>query len=87
MYWIVGKTTATHDYVLVSLKKCRKGWHQRLQRFNRPEKEIGNNNVDVDYICNETFESLFEWFKCDYRQYRLFDNYQNAESYLHEKMN
>lgn len=70
--FIVGKSIHDHKFVIVTLYSTEKGWCQR---------SADSKFHDVDYVSNEQIPDLLEWFKCDFFQYRMFENHLEALEY------
>lgn len=75
--FIVGKSIHDHKFIIVTLSSTEKGWRQR---------SADSKFHDVDYVSNEQIPDLLEWFKCDFFQYRMFENLSEALEYQAEKI-
>lgn len=73
-FFIVGKTAKTNETRFLSVKKTEKGWHQDSSHSDRC--------YDFDYISREQIPDLMNWFKCDFKHYRMFTNREDAQEYL-----
>ena len=74
-FHIVGKTVKDREFKLVSFSSTKNGWKQRCK----------SQFLNVDYVCNEDIPKLLEWFKCDYSQYRMFQDLSEAQEYIASK--
>jgi hypothetical protein len=75
--YIVGKHIRDNKYMLIKLEATNKGWHQTCD----------HRALDCEYVSNESIPQLLEWFKCEFFNYRIFQNQEEAAMYQDEKMN
>ena len=76
-FQIVGKSMTDKEWKILHLTSTGKGWMQICD-----DKSYIN-----DYVSNETIHELLEWFKCDFFQYRMFEDLEEAKAYLNDRKN
>lgn len=77
-FYIVGKTVKQCDFRLVKLVETKRGWNQ---------VSIKNDKAyDFEYVSKENMTTLMEWFRADFSQYRMFNDYSEAQEYLNYKI-
>lgn len=75
-FCIVGKYYKDKNYKILVLKSSENGWTARCD----------DASLNTDYISNEKIPNLLDWFKCDFSQYRMFEDLQEALAYRDEKL-
>ena len=76
-FQIVGKSMRDKQWKILHMTSSEKGWKQTCD-------DHGYYN---DYVSNETTHELLEWFKCDFFQYRMFEDPEEAMEYLNNRKN
>ncbi len=74
-FYLVGKTLS-RDVCIFKVNKTDKGWMQLC---------LNMKGYDVEYVSDEKMLDLFEWFKCDFSNYRIFQDEQEAMEYHDDK--
>lgn len=73
--YVVGKYMSDKQFKLIHLSPTDKGWMQTCS----------DRALDCEYVSEETIPDLLDWFKCEYLNYRIFQNSEEAKMYLNEK--
>ena len=73
--YVVGKHAIDKDFKIIHLSATDKGWMQTSE----------DRALDCEYVSRETIPELLEWFKCEFINYRMFQNLEEATMYLDER--
>ena len=76
-FFIVGKNVQDNKIKIMNLKPTNIGWIQNT---------MNDKSLNREYVSQETVPDLLEWFKCDFFQYRMFHQLEEAQEYANEKM-
>lgn len=76
-FYLVGKSTTERSFLFLTLMPTKKGWTQTCTE---------DRSYNCQYVCNENVTDLMKWFRIDFTQYRIFDDLQDAKSYLQSKI-
>lgn len=74
-FYVIGKAVHDRKYKFATLSQTSAGWSQ----------ESKDRALCFQYVCKEKTVDLLEWFRCDYSQYRIFDDVESAQAYLSGK--
>ena len=74
--YVVGKYMHDKKMKLIHLTATDKGWMQTSS----------DRSLDCEYVSGEKIPDLLDWFKCEFFNYRMFQNSEEAMMYLDEKM-
>lgn len=75
--YIVGKYMNDKKFKLLHISATKKGWMQTCD----------DRALDCEYVSAERIPELLEWFKCEFLNYRMFQNLKEATMYLDDKTN
>ena len=74
-FQVIGNSMKDNKWKMLILQATDTGWIQTCE-------DRSHCNT---YVSNELFNDLLEWFKCDFFQYRIFEDHEEATAYLNDR--